>query len=168
MVDVFAGVLVNEGFEDLVWQARILDREAEDAVKKLGKPTKSAVYSPFSFRQIIEFIIFLPINLIPAAGVPLFLVLTGYRAGPFHHWRYFKLLDFTKKERKKFIQQRQMSYTGFGMVALALQLVPVLSMFFLLTTAAGSALWVVKMEDARRAAPIEPTLPQESYHDDPV
>ena len=61
-----------------------------------------------------------------------------------------------------------MSYTGFGMVALALQLVPVLSMFFLLTTAAGSALWVVKMEDARRAALVEPTLPQESYHDDPV
>jgi uncharacterized protein involved in cysteine biosynthesis len=168
LVDVFDGVLVNEGFEDLVGQARILDRDAENAVKKLGKPTKSAVYSPFSFRQIIEFIIFLPINLIPAAGVPLFLILTGYRAGPFHHWRYFKLLDFTKKERKKFIQKRQMSYTGFGMVALALQLVPVLSMFFLLTTAAGSALWVVKMEDARRAALVEPTLPQESYHDDPV
>jgi uncharacterized protein involved in cysteine biosynthesis len=166
LVDVFDGVLVNEGFEDLVGQARILDREAENAVKKLGKPTKSAVYSPFSFRQIIEFIVFLPINLIPVAGVPLFLVLTGYRGGPLHHWRYFKLLDFTKKERKKFIQRRQMSYTGFGMVALALQLVPVLSMFFLLTTAAGSALWVVKMEDARRAAQIEPTPPQEPYHDD--
>jgi uncharacterized protein involved in cysteine biosynthesis len=168
LVDVFDGVLVNEGFEDLVGQARILDREAENAVKKLGKPTKSAVYSPFSFQQIIEFILFLPINLIPVAGVPLFLVLTGYRAGPFHHWRYFKLLDFTKNERKKFIQKRQMSYTGFGMVALALQLVPVLSMFFLLTTAAGSALWVVKMEDARRAAQIEPTPSQEPYHDDHV
>jgi uncharacterized protein involved in cysteine biosynthesis len=168
LVDVFDGVLVNEGFEDLVGQARILDREAENAVKKLGKPTKSAVYSPFSFQQIIEFILFLPINLIPVAGVPLFLVLTGYRAGPFHHWRYFKLLDFTKNERKKFIQKRQISYTGFGMVALALQLVPVLSMFFLLTTAAGSALWVVKMEDARRAAQIEPTPSQEPYHDDHV
>ena len=168
LVDVFDGVLVNEGFEDLVGQARILDREAENAVKRLGKPTKSAVYSPFSFRQIVEFIVFLPINLIPVAGVPFFLILTGYRAGPFHHWRYFKLLDFSKKERQQFVKKRQSRYTGFGMAALVLQLVPVLSMFFLLTTAAGSALWVVKLEDARRAAQVEPAPQQEPYQDDPV
>ena len=168
LVDVFDGVLVNEGLEDLVGQARILDREAENAVKMLGKPTKSAVYSPFSFRQIIEFVAFLPVNLIPVAGVLLFLVLTGYRGGPFHHWRYFKLLDFSKEESQQYIKNRQMSYTGFGMVALALQLVPVLSMFFLLTTAAGSALWVVKLESGRRAAQSEPNAPQEPYHDDPV
>jgi uncharacterized protein involved in cysteine biosynthesis len=168
LVDVFDGVLVNEGLEDLVGQARILDREAGNAVKMLGKPTKSAIYSPFSFRQIIEFVVFLPINLIPVAGVPLFLVLTGYRAGPLHHWRYFKLLGYSKKEKQQYIKSKQMSYTGFGMVALALQLVPVLSMFFLLTTAAGSALWVVKLERARRAAPAEQVPPQEPYHDDPV
>jgi uncharacterized protein involved in cysteine biosynthesis len=168
LVDVFDAVLVNEGLEDLVGQARILDPEAENAVKMLGKPTKSAVYSPFSFRQIIEFIVFLPINLIPVAGVPFFLVLTGYRGGPLHQWRYFKLLDFSKKERQQYVKSKQTSYTGFGMVALALQLVPVLSMFFLLTTAAGSALWVVKLEGARRAAQAEPVPPQESYYDDPV
>src|SRR5271163_4103535 len=39
LVDVFDGVLVNEGFDDLVEQTRILDREAENAVKMLGKPT---------------------------------------------------------------------------------------------------------------------------------
>jgi uncharacterized protein involved in cysteine biosynthesis len=168
LVDVFDGVLVNEGFEDLVGRARILDHEAENAVKMLGKPTKSAVYSPFSFRQIIEFIVFLPINLIPVAGVPFFLVLTGYRAGPLHHWRYFKLLEFSKKERQQYIKIKKTSYTGFGMVALALQLVPVLSMLFLLTTAAGSALWVAKLEGARREAQAEPVPAQDSYHDDPV
>lgn len=168
LVDVFDGVLVNEGFEDLVGQARILDREAGNAVKMLGKPTKSAVYSPFSLRQIIEFVVFLPINLIPVAGVPLFLVLTGYRAGPLHHWRYFKLLEFSKKERQQYIKSKQTSYTGFGMVAMALQLVPVLSMFFLLTTAAGSALWVVQLESARRAAQAEQVPLPESYHDDPI
>jgi uncharacterized protein involved in cysteine biosynthesis len=110
----------------------------------------------------------LPINLIPVAGVPLFLVLTGYRAGPLHHWRYFKLLDFSKKERQRYIKRRQMSYTGFGMVALALQLVPVLSMFFLLTTAAGSALWVVKLESSRRAAQAEAVPAQDAYQDDPA
>ena len=43
-----------------------------------------------------------------------------------------------------------MRYAWFGTSALLLQLVPVLSMLFLLTTAAGSALWVVRLERARK------------------
>ncbi|RMZ76575.1 hypothetical protein DV737_g4745, partial [Chaetothyriales sp. CBS 132003] len=157
LVDVFDAVLVNEGLGDLVSQGRLLDPTAENAVKSLGKPTISSVYAPFSLRQIIEFILLLPLNLVPFVGVPLFLFLTGYRAGPFHHWRYFKLLGFRKKERTEYIRQRQLKYTWFGTVAMVLQLVPVLSMLFLLTTAAGSALWAARMERARRmrAATIE-------------
>ena len=151
MVDVFDAVLLNEGLEDLIGTTRIIHPDGENPVKKLGKPTMSAVYSPFSLRQILEFIFLLPLNFIPIAGIPLFLILTGYRAGPFHHWRYFKLLGFSKKERKAFVKARQGRYTGFGTIALMLQLVPVLQMFFLLTTAAGSALWVVELEQHRRA-----------------
>ena len=128
----------------------MLNLEAPDPVKQLGKPTIRTEYSPFSFRQIAELVLFLPLNLIPVVGTPMFLIMTGYRAGPFQHWRYFKLLGFDKKERKAFIKERQLRYTWFGTVALVLQLVPVLSMFFLLTTAAGSALWVVKMEERRK------------------
>lgn len=43
-----------------------------------------------------------------------------------------------------------------------LQLVPVLSMFFLLTTAAGSALWAVKLEEQKRLieeAPVPVPVP---------
>ena len=169
LVDVFDAVLITQGLQDLVEQGRIIDPDAKNAVKSLGKPTGSAIYSPFSFRQIIEFIFFLPLNFIPFVGVPIFLVITGYRAGPFHHWRYFKLLGLTKKERKDYIKQRQLKYTWFGIVALALQLVPVLQMLFLLTTAAGSGLWAAKMEKARRkrqAAP--PQSIPEPYHDDPT
>ena len=168
LVDVFDAVLINEGYTDLVASSRILDPGGKDSVKQLGKPTMSAVYSPFSFRQIAEFIIFLPLNLIPVAGTPMFLLLTGYRAGPLQHWRYFKLLGLTKKERNAFIKQRRLQYTWFGTVALLLQLVPVLSMLFLLTTAAGSALWVADLERKRRA--LEVTRGDESterYADDP-
>lgn len=169
LVDVHDAVLINEGYSDLVASTRILDPDGRDPVKQLGKPTTSAVYSPFSFRQILEFIIFLPLNLIPVAGTPMFLIITGYRAGPFHHWRYFKILDFTKKERQAFVKKRQLKYTWFGTVALLLQLIPVLSMLFLLTTATGSALWVVKLEKARRA--LERDIggnDRERYVDDPV
>ena len=146
LVDVFDAVLVNEGYQDLVAASRLIDPEAENPVMRLGKPTAPAVYSPFSLRQILEFIFLLPLNLIPMVGTPIFLVLTGYRAGPLHHWRYFKLLGLTKAQRKAYIRQRQSQYTWFGTVALLLQLVPALSMFFLLTTAAGSALWAVHFE----------------------
>ena len=167
LVDVFDAVLVNEGLSELVASARTLHADGDNAVKKLGKLTTSAVYSPFSFRQIIEFILFLPFNLIPVAGTPIFLLLTGYRAGPLHHWRYFKFLGLTRKERTAYIKQRKLTYTWFGTIALLLQLVPVLSMFFLLTTAAGSALWVVELEKARRVPDGEPqSLP--GYTDDPV
>lgn len=167
LVDIFDSVLINEGLEDLVSQARTLDPDAEGPAKMLGKPTKSAIYSPFSLRQIIEFIIFLPLNFIPLVGVPIFLIVTGFRAGPFHHWRYFKLLGLSKKERNQYIRRRKMKYTWFGTVALSLQLVPVLSMFFLLTSAAGSALWVVQMEKARRERD-RVSAPEDPYHDEPA
>ena len=167
LVDVFDAVLVNEGSRDLVATSRILDADGENPVKQLGRPTDSAVYSPFSIRQILEFIIFLPLNFIPVVGVPMFLVITGYRGGPLQHWRYFKLLGLTKKERKAFVKRRQLKYTWFGTIALLLQLVPVLSMFFLLTTAAGSALWVVDLE-AKRKSSGDGSESRERYIDDPV
>ena len=167
LVDVFDAVLINENLEELVAQGRIVHPDKPDPVKRLGDPTTSAVYSPFSFRQIFEFVLFLPLNLVPVAGTPIFLILTGYRGGPLHHWRYFKLLDFTKRERKEYLHRRKLRYTWFGTVALVLQLIPVLSMFFLLTTAAGSALWVVKLEKHRHTIDNQ-VQPDSDYTDDPV
>ncbi|CAG8951872.1 hypothetical protein HYFRA_00005676 [Hymenoscyphus fraxineus] len=122
--------------------------------------------------DIAEFILFLPLNLIPVIGVPFFLVLTGARAGPLHHWRWFKLRGLTKKERNKEIAKRKWKYTWFGTMALLLQLVPVFSMFFLLTSACGSALWVVKLEEQRRLLEEAPRLADDGapppYTDDPI
>ncbi|EPE24977.1 hypothetical protein GLAREA_11558 [Glarea lozoyensis ATCC 20868] len=174
LVDVFDATLIREGQKDLVASSRILHVDAPNAVKMLGRPTESAVYSPFSFRQIAEFIVFLPLNLIPVIGVPFFLVLTGARAGPFHHWRWFKLRGLTKKERNREISSRKWKYTWFGTMALLLQLVPVFSMFFLLTSACGSALWVAKLEEQKRLireAPVpvvDEEAPPPAYTDDPI
>lgn len=111
LVDIFDSVLVSEGHGELVTMSRVLYPQGDDVVKRLGKPTKSAVYAPFSLRQIVEFVVLLPLNFIPVAGTPMFLVLTGYRAGPFHHWRYFQLLDLSKPQRKERIRRRQLQYT---------------------------------------------------------
>lgn len=172
LVDIFDAVLIDHGLADMVSETRLLRHDASNSVEMLGKPTVSSVYAPFSFRQIIEFVIYLPINLIPIVGVPVFLMLSGYRAGPFHHWRYFQLRGFSKKERLEYVKNRQLKYTWFGTVTLLLQLVPVFSMFFLLTSAAGSALWAAKMENARRAREQNvaqgPTPTPAPYRDDPA
>ena len=111
LVDIFDSVLMNEGQEGLVLTSRVIYPEAGDPTSRLGTPTTSAVYAPFSLRQILEFIILLPLNFVPVAGTPMFLILTGYRAGPFHHWRYYQLLDYTKQQRKASVSRRQLQYT---------------------------------------------------------
>ncbi|KAI4606714.1 hypothetical protein J4E80_010026 [Alternaria sp. BMP 0032] len=150
-VDVFDAVLIYKGYEDLVRKHRPVTEDAlNDPVRRLGKPTRSSVYAPFSFRQIAEFVILLPVNFIPYVGVPIFLLLTGYRAGPFQHWRYFQLLGYDKKQRNLAIKKRRWQYTWYGTVYLMLQYVPPLSMFFLMTAPASSALWAADLERARR------------------
>ncbi|OBT67482.1 hypothetical protein VE03_03121 [Pseudogymnoascus sp. 23342-1-I1] len=150
LVDVFDATLLARHQDALLSPSRTIFPAASNPVKALGPPTEKAVYGPFSFRQIAEFVLFLPLNFIPFVGVPLFLVLTGRRAGPLQHWRYFKLRGLGRKERNREVEGRRWGYTWFGTIALLLQLIPVLSMFFLLTSAAGSALWVADLEEARQ------------------
>lgn len=149
-VDIFDAVLVAEGYENLVRNRRPVteDIDQADPVRRLGLREKGATFAPFSFRQIIEFILLLPLNFVPIVGVPMFLLGTGYRAGPLVNWRYYALKEMSKKDRKQFIRskQRRWEYMWFGTVYVILQLIPVLSMYFLLTSAAASALWSVHIE----------------------
>ncbi|EDU44613.1 EI24 domain containing protein [Pyrenophora tritici-repentis] len=168
-VDIFDAVLIYKGYEDLVRQYRPVTEDAlNDPVRRLGKPTRSSVYAPFSFRQIAEFVMLLPVNFIPYVGVPVFLLLTGYRAGPFQHWRYFQLLGYDRKRRNAAIKSRRWQYTWYGTVYLFLQLVPPFSMFFLLTAPASSALWAAELERARREQEANlAQAPQAQYTDEP-
>ncbi|KAJ7339727.1 hypothetical protein DFH08DRAFT_246267 [Mycena albidolilacea] len=146
LVEIFDAVLIHQTFPELVATRRAIIPTGADPVQQLGPTKKSAIYSPFSFRLSIEYILFLPLTFVPLAGGPLYCLVLGRRAGPFHHWRYFKLLGLSKADRAAFIKKRQWKYTWFGMVAQLLQLVPMLCMLFLLTTAAGAALWAADLE----------------------
>jgi len=145
--DIFDAVLVERGREDLVAHRRTVSPTGETPVKRLGPRERNAVYAPFNFRQIFEFVLLLPLNFIPYAGVPLFVLLTGYRAGPLAHWRYFKFIKLKRDQRKAFTTEWRWKYTWFGTCSLMLQLIPVLNMLFLLTSTAGSALLVVLLEE---------------------
>ncbi|KAJ7794850.1 hypothetical protein B0H14DRAFT_3556214 [Mycena olivaceomarginata] len=131
LVKIFDAVFNSSRLHGARLPRRVIIPDGTDPVKQLGKPTKSAIYSPFSFRLTLEFILLLPLTFIPLFGGPLYCL----------HYRYFKLLGLTRTQQQAFVREKASGSTrGLGMVALLLQLVPVFSMLFLLTTAAGAAL----------------------------
>jgi hypothetical protein len=65
-----------------------------------------------------------------------------------------------------FVDMPSNTHTSFGTVALILQLIPPFSMLFLMTTAAGSALWVTDIERKRRAINQQSSRLGEQYRDD--
>ncbi|KAK0610652.1 hypothetical protein B0T17DRAFT_512138 [Bombardia bombarda] len=149
-VDVFDATLIDKGFIHLIEPQRILFLEAPTSIKMLGKPTSRAEYQPWSLVQIIELIVFLPLNLVPYVGTPAFIMITGARVGKLSHYRWFKLRGLDKKEMKKELSLRSWEYLWFGTVAMILELIPILSFFFLMTTTTGSALWVADLEERSR------------------
>ncbi|KAK2062303.1 hypothetical protein LY76DRAFT_506010 [Colletotrichum caudatum] len=172
-VDVFDATLIKESHVDLVAPHRILFHDAPTAVQMLGKPTTPAVFTPWSMIQIIELVVFLPLNFVPVVGTPAFIIITGTRMGKLSHYRWFHLRGLSKKEAKKEIESRTWEYVWFGTVAMILELIPVLSFFFLLTTSAGAGLWAARIEDKRRQEATESLVgeslpPPPPYEDDPV
>ncbi|KAF4121620.1 Pfam:DUF540 [Geosmithia morbida] len=152
-VDVFDATLIKLSCTELVSPHRVLYSDAPNEVKMLGKPTTSAVYTPWSIIQMVELVVFLPLNLIPWVGMPAFIIITGTRLGKLAHYRWYQLRGFSREERKREAKQLVWEDIWFGTVAMILELIPILSLVFLLTTTAGAALWTAKIEKERAAAP---------------
>ncbi|KAI8720244.1 hypothetical protein NCS52_00469400 [Fusarium sp. LHS14.1] len=149
-VDVFDATLIKLSYKDLVAPQRILFVDAPTAVRMLGKPTSPAIYTPWSIIQIVELIVFLPLNLVPFVGTPAFIIITGTRLGKLAHYRWFQIKGYSKVEQKKALRDRAWEYIWFGTVAMILELIPILSLFFLLTTTSGAAMWAARIEDEHR------------------
>ena len=169
--------MIDKGLVDLISPHRVLFLDAPNPVKMLGKPTSRAEYQPWSLTQIAELIFFLPLNLVPYVGTPAFIIITGARLGKLSQYRWYKLRGLTKKDMKREIKLRSWDYTWFGTVAMILELIPILNFFFLLTSTAGAALWVAKMEEQSRIRVGRPITAEEQaahssgeppYHDDLV
>jgi hypothetical protein len=142
--------LIDHGLVDLIAPHRLLFPDAPNSVKMLGKPTSRAEYTPWSFIQIIELVVYLPLTFIPIVGAPAYIIITGTRLGKLSHYRWFKLRGLSRRERKEEAKKYSWDYVWFGTMAMVLELIPLLSFFFLLTTTAGCGLWVSKLENKAR------------------
>ncbi|KAL7793140.1 hypothetical protein V8C37DRAFT_103907 [Trichoderma ceciliae] len=149
-VDVFDATLISLSLKDLVAPHRLLFEDAPNAVKMLGKPTSPACFNPWSTVQVLELVFFLPLNLIPYVGTFAFITITGTRLGKLSHHRWFQLRGLSKTAQANETKRLEWDCIFFGTMAMILELIPVLSFFFLLTTAAGSAMWAADLEKLRR------------------
>ncbi|KAI9822027.1 MAG: hypothetical protein M1832_003199 [Thelocarpon impressellum] len=152
LIDSFDGTLALRNQTHLVSQGRQIKSGGGDPVAKLGKIAKKP-FQKFAPKAIIRYILYLPLNFIPVVGTLIFLVLQGRRNGATAHARYFNLKSMPPSQAEEWVQKRQGAYTSFGLVATALELVPVASIFFSFTNTVGAALWAADIESGSTTAP---------------
>jgi len=147
LIDTFDGTLVSKGSADLVSAGRQI-HPGSDPMAKLGKLFKKP-FSSFSPKAIIRYLMYLPLNFIPVVGTVVFIILQGRKYGPQMHQRYFQLKGWNASQRDKFVEMNKGPYTGFGVPAVLLEMIPVASIFFAFTNTCGAALWAADMEKGK-------------------
>lgn len=146
LIDTFDGTLVARGHTALVEKDRQVKSSAfGDSIQRLGK-LASKPFAKFTPSAIVRYLMYLPLNFIPVVGTVMFVVLQGRRAGPQAHARYFQLKGMNKTQRERHVEGRMGAYTGFGVPAVLLEMVPVAGIFFSFTNVCGAALWAADLE----------------------
>ncbi|KZV71543.1 hypothetical protein PENSPDRAFT_650559 [Peniophora sp. CONT] len=150
-VDLFDAVLVQKGHTALVERGRQVTSSGGKG-RQLGKLLTKPL-SKFSTDNMVRYLLSLPLNFIPVVGTVFFLGYNGLKSGPGYHARYFQLKGYDKERRQAAIHKRRGSYTAFGTMAMALNLVPVVSILFSFTTSVGAALWAADLESKAGGPP---------------
>ncbi|KAJ5055338.1 hypothetical protein NUH16_010901 [Penicillium rubens] len=117
MIDTFDGTLVARGQEPLVAQGRQMkSRSGKDAIARLAEPT----------------------------GAPAVVALTAPE--PHSRGRDGVLKGWDSTMRDEWVKKNQGAYTGLGIAAFVLEMVPFASIAFSFTNTVGAALWAADLE----------------------
>lgn len=79
----------------------------------------------------------LPLNSIPILGTWFFLSFNGLPVAGIAHRSYFKEKGMSKDQVKRWIERRHRAYRSFGMLAVWLEMVPVIGILFACTNMIG-------------------------------
>jgi hypothetical protein len=167
-------VLLRQGLTKLVSAGRQLEK-GKGHGKQLGKLLTRPL-ERFSKESLIRWLISLPLNAIPVVGPACFFLYNGAKSGPSYHARYFQLKALQHKpghmsqgeaaqttgetastrngdgpvstfNKEKWVEEHRGSYSAFGAVAMALNvLVPGGAIFCMMGNQVGAALWAAEME----------------------
>ncbi|KAH7316465.1 hypothetical protein B0I35DRAFT_479306 [Stachybotrys elegans] len=157
LLDTFDGTLVSRNATNVVTEGREL-KSGSDPIQRLGKILKTP-FDRFSPKAFIRYLIHLPLNFIPVVGTAVFILLQGNR-GQSVHDRYFQLKKWSNSQKNDWLSKHAGPYTGFGLVATLLEMIPLASIFFTYTNAVGAALWAADIEamNTRMTDETAPTL----------
>ncbi|KAJ5151222.1 uncharacterized protein N7482_010474 [Penicillium canariense] len=147
LLDTFDGTLIARDLEPLVAQGRQVKPQSggRDAMARLGKMISKPL-ARFTPQALFRSLIYLPLNLIPVVGTVLYIAVQGKRLGPALHTRYFQLKGWNARQREEWVSKNRGAYTGLGMAAFALEMVPFASIAFSFTNMVGAALWAADLE----------------------
>lgn len=100
------------------------------------------LYPYWLIRRITIFIL----NFIPIVGPIIVVIISAPDRGKKSHSRYFELKGMASKEVDQFVKARRGQYTGFGLVANALEMIPIIGTFFHFSNTVSGALWAAQIE----------------------
>ncbi|KAK8148710.1 hypothetical protein G3M48_009386 [Beauveria asiatica] len=144
ILDTFDGTLVSRNATTVVSEGREL-KAGRDPMQRLGKVLRSP-FERFSPKAIIRYLLYLPLNAIPLVGTVAFVFFQGRNRGRSVHERYFQLKRWSDAQKSKWVNTHVGAYTSFGLVATALEMIPIASMLFTYTNTVGAALWAADLE----------------------
>ncbi|KAJ5777960.1 hypothetical protein N7520_001206 [Penicillium odoratum] len=149
LIDTFDGTLIARNQESLVAQGRQVKPQSggRDAVARLGK-IFSRPFTRFKPQMLLRSLLYLPLNMIPVVGTVLYIVVQGKRIGPGLHARYFQLKGWNSVQQDEWVAKNRGAYTGLGIAAFALEMIPFASIVFSFTNTVGASLWAADLEKA--------------------
>ncbi|KAJ8602746.1 hypothetical protein MRB53_042373 [Persea americana] len=143
---LFDTVLLDKGLTELVQHGREIRRGSGKSAATAMKAKLTSKFSRFSPEALIRYILTIPLNLIPAVGTMLFIILNGQKAGPRFLARYFQLKQYSDQVKAQQIERKTGALTAFGAMTVVLNLVPVANQLFTYTNIVGAALLAADME----------------------
>ncbi|KAF9576601.1 hypothetical protein EC968_006948 [Mortierella alpina] len=146
--------IYQDGLFDRVLRLRglrdVLERRQGNDVVKCMRGVNGGLF--ILFAQIAVLILTLPLNLIPILGQILYATINGWILTfgiRFHYDAEIRNLSVAQSRHEAW--KRRSEYSGFGAVAVALEMIPIANLLFMWTNIVGCALWVAdEIEKAER------------------
>ncbi|KAI8971103.1 hypothetical protein BDB01DRAFT_854955 [Pilobolus umbonatus] len=159
---VFFAILVPI-FQDAVFDATIKARNMNEIFdNRVEVPRLVLCWRNFRSSAMIRILLVLlrillviltsPLQLVPVVGTALACYICGWPTGWAQHLYYdMEYRGMRVSESFKQAREKKWRYINFGSVAFALELLPVLNIFFAWTNIVGAALWIVDDYEHKRS-----------------
>jgi len=132
--------LLVDNLMEKVWEERGVPFTAWNVVGSVVANIKMFLVTVFV--QAIVLIVTLPLNAIPVVGTVIYCYINGILYSWDRQLKYHvEVLGWSFQQSRRYALGYIGDYAGFGMVAVALQMVPVVNVLFVFTNAIGAALW---------------------------